>query len=483
MTTKDNGSDSDYVATEPDIDCPFEMDCPLTMDYPFTMDNDTDSSTEASEDIETKSLDPDELAELIANVHEYAQDYIDENILTMSAPNFYEQLREDVTTRIAADLDLAGYIDEVTEEIEEFIDETLMHHLEIVQLPPRQIRYSIDNQHVTSVPVDPAKIQALQALPQPKQKTPEWYEFRQNLISASNLWKVFGTEANVNALIYEKCRPLESNSSSYSGTSIESALHWGVKYEPVTVLIYQHMFHTMIGDFGCIRHPQYPWIGASPDGINIDPVNAALFGRMLEIKNIVNRDITGIPKEEYWIQTQIQMETLDLDECDFMETRFQEYKPDENRSAEEVFYEDTTRDYKGVILYFLPNQLVNHSAPHYVYMPLDIELDRESVATWILNQRQEQRQFDRVLFSTLYWYLDEFSCVLIPRNQSWFRAAAPKIEDVWNTIIKERETGYEHRAAKKRVPKTDDQIASSPTSRYISNIKPSNTICLVRLDE
>ena len=45
---------------------------------------------------------------------------------------------------------------------------------------------------------------------------------------------------------------------------------------------------------------------------------------MLEIKNIVNREINGIPKKEYWIQMQLQMEVCDLGECDFLETRFKE---------------------------------------------------------------------------------------------------------------------------------------------------------------
>ena len=49
------------------------------------------------------------------------------------------------------------------------------------------------------------------------------------------------------------------------------------------------------------------------------------YGRMLEIKNIVNRDITGIPKKAYWVQMQLQMEVCDLEECDFLETRFKEY--------------------------------------------------------------------------------------------------------------------------------------------------------------
>jgi hypothetical protein len=59
---------------------------------------------------------------------------------------------------------------------------------------------------------------------------------------------------------------------------------------------------------------------------------------MLEIKNISNRIIDGIPKEEYWVQMQIQMETCDLDECDFVETRFKELKwRSFARSAERLY--------------------------------------------------------------------------------------------------------------------------------------------------
>ena len=56
------------------------------------------------------------------------------------------------------------------------------------------------------------------------------------------------------------------------------------------------MYHTQIKDFGCIQHSKYKFLGASPDGINVDPHNER-YGRMLEIKNIVNREINGIPKK------------------------------------------------------------------------------------------------------------------------------------------------------------------------------------------
>ena len=101
-------------------------------------------------------------------------------------------------------------------------------------------------------------------------------------------------------------------------------MHWGQKYEPVSVMYYETTFSTKVAEYGCIQHNNYKFLGASPDGIVSDPL-LPRFGRMLEIKNIVNRDIDGIPKKEYWIQMQLQMETCDLNECDFLETRFIEY--------------------------------------------------------------------------------------------------------------------------------------------------------------
>jgi hypothetical protein len=238
----------------------------------------------------------------------------------------------------------------------------------------------------------------------------------------------------MNSLIAEKCVPFESFQNKTQFMNTESAMHWGNKYEPVTVAVYEAMFGTSVAEFGCIRHPKYPFIGASPDGINMDSANPTLYGRMLEIKNIVNREITGIPKEEYWIQTQIQMETCDLDECDFMETRFLEY------SDEDVFYEDEEREYKGVILHFIERNLTKNSMPIYRYMPTNIMTDitREGIEKWIVEEREQAKSEGLVLFTRIYWYLEEFSCVLIERNREWFKSVVPKIEELWKRIEEQR---------------------------------------------
>ena len=83
-------------------------------------------------------------------------------------------------------------------------------------------------------------------------------------------------------------------------------------------------------------------------------------------------------------------------------------------------------------------------------------------------------------FNTIYWYLDEYSCVTIPRNKIWFHNSIKQIEEFWNTIQYEKENGYEHRAAKKRTPEV---IVNRNENIYKTNIKNTGNICLIRLDE
>jgi putative phage-type endonuclease len=428
-------------------------------------------------------LDEDDVFDLIESIYELFEEYHDNYILLMSSAKFYNEMIEHVSTIIYQDL-LNGELCDIKDydDIYEFVENLLDNYLDFSHYKRRSITYIITiptpNIDIETIK---HKIISLQNIPQPKQKTEEWYRFRYNIISASNLWKAMSTETNINSLIYEKCVPFSMIQSNFANNT-GSAMHWGNKYEPVTVMIYEDMYNTKLGEFGCIQHPRYQYIGASPDGINIDPSNER-YGRMVEIKNIVNREITGIPKEEYWVQTQIQMETCDLDECDFVETRFLEY------SNEDAFYEDNNHEYKGVILCFIEQVLVNQqaksNAPVYIYLEIDAPLTKEAINEWRQQQKELQKMNGLVLFDTQYWYLEEFSCVYIPRNKKWFEEAIPKIEKIWNIILKERLYGYEHRAPKKRLIKNqiDISINSDLNSYSVKNMPIMNTVCLIKLDE
>ena len=63
----------------------------------------------------------------------------------------------------------------------------------------------------------------------------------------------------------------------------------------------------------------------------------------------------------------------------------------------------------------------------------------------------------------------------------WFSKALPIVKDIWNTILKERVDGYEHRAAKKR--STSIVLASEDgDTKHIRTDSQKNSICLVKLD-
>lgn len=301
------------------------------------------------------------------------------------------------------------------------------------------------------------KITYIQNKPQPEQQTNEWYLFRHNILTASSLWKVFKSQSTINQLICDKCTPV--NLEKYEVVNTESTLHHGHKYEPLSIMYYEHKYNTQVTDFGCVPHDNYHFIGASPDGINTCKTSK-LYGRMLEIKNIVNREITGIPKEEYWIQMQLQMETCNLNECDFLETKFEEYENENEFLQDGTFELTSTRKMKGCIIYFIKN-----SKPFYEYMPLGI--NKSDYEKWYDETMEKNSQLTWV--KNIYWKLEKVSCVLVLRNKWWFENALPKIEEVWKIIESERVSGHSHRLPKKK-EKKERKIEEKPK------------ICLIKLD-
>lgn len=464
----------------------------------MNIDENEDIEHTADEFDLTESLQTNETIELVQTVHEIIDDYLHENILLMHEEKFYEIMSFEVTELLMEDLKEGGILsdEEQVSDVHRFVDKCMHDYFEM------SIHWNIParfNRTMERVITQEKKkltenINRLRSLPQPEQRTSEWYEFRHQLITASSVGKVFGSESTQNSLIYEKCRPrVMENLDAVSHVNILSTFHHGHKYEPLSVMIYEHKYGCAIEDFGCIQHPLYNFIGASPDGINVNP-DSERHGRMLEIKNIVNREITGNPLKPYWIQMQVQMETCDLDECDFLETRFIEYE------NEDAFYDDERTCERGVILHFVERISIGASMgnsqehdgyklaqtysgnPHYVYMPLDIPTDKKSVEQWIETTRRKMRR-SWSLYTPIYWYLDQYSCVLVHRNRHWFEKALPCIHKTWNTIKHERIHGYEHRAPKKRVAATIEITHKEENeNRVIRNLPSNPGVCLVRLN-
>ena len=366
--------------------------------------------------------------------------YINLNVIQYIQPNFHNTIVTDVIYIVTKTIE--GVIELDTEFIKDEVERGLS--LFYKHIAPKRSNGN------TFIRVKPnlnkmrGKINYLQTLPQPEQRTTEWYEFRYKHLTASNIWKVFISDSTRNQLIFEKCQPL--NTEKYnSNVSLTSPMHWGQKYEPLSIMLYEHIYKAKVSDFGCIPHRTLDFLAASPDGI-VTQESSSRYGRMLEVKNIVNREITGIPKMEYWVQMQFQMEVCELNECDFLETRFTEYDGEEAFLADKfVTHTPTlvtpTLKYKGMLMLFFTGS----GKPVYEYAPL--LATEEIYEQW----QEEMMEKNRTLtwIKNIYWKLDQLSCVLVLRNKLWFSAVIPQLKEIWAIIEKEKHNGYSHREPKK----------------------------------
>jgi putative phage-type endonuclease len=408
------------------------------------------------------------------------EEFIRNNPTIITDPDFNDIFEENIDELIEAHFE--DDIFYVEEDLEEIIDQAKTDFFKDF-MPVRSYPSSIILEDPDYTYVE-EQIAILKGKPQPVQRTKEWYDFRHNLITASNAHKAFDSQSTQNQLIYEKCQPKPDDQDPNPNpdtkviqvqpqvqfVNVNSSLHHGQKYEPLSVMVYEDMYKTKVDDFGCIQHDTYTFLGASPDGINVDK-NSLRYGRMLEIKNIVNREIDGIPKKEYWIQMQLQMEVCDLDECDFLETKFTEY------DNAEAFNNDTTDNRKGVIMHFH----TKNGTPFYKYMPFDI-VSVEEINAW---QEQmidlyQSSQYNYVWLKYCYWKLDIISCVLVCRNRQWFKDNVAGLAEIWSIILSERISGFEHRAPNRK-PKVITDMCNSVSTSSSSSITSNG--CLLNFNK
>jgi len=405
--------------------------------------------------------------ELVETALYLMDEYMEHNPHVISEPNFNEIILEDIKDIFYVQLE--DYIDDIDygDDNEDDMNELLQDAFNIFITTFHTERSNENNvikeNNENEMNEIENKICKLREIPQPIQRTPEWYQFRWNLITASNAYKAFDTQSSINQLIYEKCQPLKTfDENGFEDEEVKmvntnTAMHWGQKYEPLSVMIYEDLYKTKVEDFGCIQHPTHKFLGASPDGIIVNK-DSDRFGRMLEIKNPLTREINGIPKKEYWVQMQLQMEVCNLDDCDFLETKFTEY-PDRHSYKNDCKYDDedaidttisSDGKQKGIIIYFHTKE----GKPFYVYKPLNIKTHQQ-IMDWeedIISIYQSEK-YNYTYLKFIYWKLEVLSCVLVLRNKDWFKNNIKQLENVWNIIEKERVTGYEHRAPVKKQKK------------------------------
>ena len=274
------------------------------------------------------------------------------------------------------------------------------------------------------------RVEFLNNEPKQVQSSQKWFNFRKTCLTASNITSIINNK-NLNSILLDKC--------GYSTRFVSGAaiLH-GKKYEDVAVLIYEHRTGLKVfSDYGCIRHPHFKFIGASPDGI--DEV-----GNVIEIKCVYSRQLTSLPKQDYYDQMQLQMEVFRLSKCLFLEceikeySNFKEFKQDTfiDDDGQNVENKTVQGNEKGVIFRIIttdPNEPLRYCYPE------NLNMTHADVKEWVKKQKKILKESDPDKktykeYDAIYWKLTDLSCIEVYKDKRWIYRNLTVLYTFWNKV-------------------------------------------------
>ena len=107
------------------------------------------------------------------------------------------------------------------------------------------------------------KLEKLKELKLPEQRSKEWYELREKVLTASSLADSIGEGhfSTKEKLLFQKC------GGPRDKVPFE-IVEWGVMYEPVATKFYELINNLTVLEFGLVHHPEYKIFGAVNDSAN-----------------------------------------------------------------------------------------------------------------------------------------------------------------------------------------------------------------------
>jgi len=378
----------------------------------------------------------------------------------------YKQLQDKSTEDLLKLVSLSTLIlstrqtGDITQEFNSFVDDKFKQQEDMFYNFREKINTNLALQEQTQKQLDVykqwhkdlmfKKVVHLKSLFQPAQRSPEWYDLREKMFTASaDVCDILGMSqygGNINKVILKKC----GEGAKFTGNKYT----WhGQKYEDIACQIYESRYNYKVWEFGLIPHPHLPCLGASPDGITT-------CGRMLEIKVPSGRKIDGHIKQGYYVQMQAQMEVCDLDICDFFECNITEYDKERYENdiyiPEENYFLDILPRTADLGLVKVPNDrrtedglekgLIGRIGEYstggenqYFFPPMNMTTKEQEA--WLL---EKQKEHPTMVID--YWRLETNSINHVKRNRKWWsdKQVTAKLLEAWKGVEYARLKGTDH---------------------------------------
>ena len=280
----------------------------------------------------------------------------------------------------------------------------------------------------------------LKTLPTQKQGTQDWFNFRKTALTASNCYKViYGSTKDKINIILDKCSTETTQKRMYS-----PAMQHGTQHEDNGCNIFQKRSGRKVHEFGCLRHPLFNFLGASPDGIDD-------MGEMLEIKMPYSRIPHEIPKKEYYFQMQLQMEVCNLDVCNFLECIVKSYNTkaeyendtyESGKTKKERLTHTSNGMEKGVMI-----EGISKSSDTFFYRYSPLGIMPNKIESWLakseesIKKEAKEKGHHNIHIRPVYWYAKKYSCIRVYKDSNWITNYIAEFHRFWKTIEYYRENG------------------------------------------
>jgi hypothetical protein len=269
--------------------------------------------------------------------------------------------------------------------------------------------------------VDHEKTYALMNRPQTTQRTADWYTEFKRCLTASELYKVFGSPRERGILVMQKAGKLEMSGRGSNVAVLRCNMNpfdWGICFEPVVKLILEDHWKAIVHEVGRFVHLVDKRLAASPDGLIIRSLEKPdMGGHLLEIKCPKSRTIGLKVPMEYFYQMQLQLEVTGVRACEYVEAKFE--------FVEEGFDKPKTNWYGKIVVVGCFNEKERDWLPcKYLYGPIGND-------TWVPDLGLNER-----VLETNMWKCEKIHHVRVYRDEPWFASLKPKLDEFWQDIEK-----------------------------------------------